>query len=188
MREAPPPLEAGDAARLIEFARACKAAARAVALYPAAHPAIATTLGRVADLTSSTHAPAALRITVLPESLLLDGRALERVDQATVELAALLHNHRVGELTIHPDAAPEAWLGFLLLLARPPEAVRDEGGIGRLWMAQGRPHVELRELDYAEVLRERAGGGLVDGANKLNEPLLVPRDFHERAQGLLVDV
>jgi hypothetical protein len=143
---------------LTEFARACKAAARAVALYPATHPAIATTLARVADLTSATQAPNALRITVLPESLLLDGRAPERIDQATLELAALLHNHRVGELTIHPDGDVEAWLGFLLLLARPPDAVRAEGGIARLWMTQSRHHVELRELDYAEVLRERVGG------------------------------
>ena len=38
------PLAPEDTARLIEFARACKAAARAVLLYPAAHPAIAATL------------------------------------------------------------------------------------------------------------------------------------------------
>ena len=34
-------------ALLGEFARACKAAARAVSLYPAAHPTIRTTLARV---------------------------------------------------------------------------------------------------------------------------------------------
>src|SRR5512132_1527087 len=32
-----------------EFARACKAAARAVALYPGSHPAIGASLGRLAE-------------------------------------------------------------------------------------------------------------------------------------------
>jgi len=41
------PLAADETARLIDFARACKAAARAVLLYPAGHPAIAATLGVV---------------------------------------------------------------------------------------------------------------------------------------------
>jgi len=41
---APPPLGPEDSTRLVEFARACKAAARAVTLYPDGHPAIAATL------------------------------------------------------------------------------------------------------------------------------------------------
>jgi hypothetical protein len=32
------------------------------------------------------------------------------------------------------------------------------GGIGKAWGATGRGHFEIREIDYAEVLRERAGG------------------------------
>ena len=38
------PLTADETARFIDFARACKAAARAVLLYPEGHPAIAATL------------------------------------------------------------------------------------------------------------------------------------------------
>src|SRR4029453_8290100 len=92
-----------------EFARAGKAAARAVALYPAAHPAIATTLARLMDLTSAANGSSALKITVLPTSLLLGGRSPVRVDAAVGELAALLHEHLVGELTIHPGGDIEAW-------------------------------------------------------------------------------
>ena len=72
---APPPLGPEDSTRLIEFARACKAAARAVLLYPAAHPAIAATLGRIVDTTSERTLPQPLRLTVLPDGLLLDDRA-----------------------------------------------------------------------------------------------------------------
>jgi HEAT repeat protein len=110
------------------------------------------------DLTSAANGSSALKITVLPTSLLLGGRSPVRVDAAVGELAALLHEHLVGELTIHPGDDIEAWRSFLLLLARTPDSVRADGGIARLWMTTGAQHVELREIDYAEVLRERREG------------------------------
>src|ERR1700745_1572406 len=88
-----PPLGASETARLIDFARACKAAARAVVLYPAGHPAIAATLGRIAQITSAAAVMMPLRITVLPDGLLLDDRAPARADAAVAELAVLLHSH-----------------------------------------------------------------------------------------------
>ena len=75
-----------------------------------------------------------------------------------VELAALLHSHLIGELTVHPGGDVEAWRTFLLLLGRSPESVRADGGIARVWTTMAGRHVELREIDYAEVLRERTGG------------------------------
>ena len=156
--ETPDPLAPQDAARLTEFARAFKAAARAVVLYPASHPAIAATLGRIVSLTSSASLTEPLRIGVLADGLLVDGRAPARVDPAIAELAALLHEHLIGELTIHPGGDLDAWRTFLLLLGRAPDAVRAEGGIARLWTTMAGRHVEIREIDYAEVLRERKGG------------------------------
>lgn len=150
------PLAADDAARLTEFARACKAAARAVLLYPAAHPAIQATLGRVVQVTSPVALRTPLRITVLPDGLLLDGHAPARVDQAVAELASLLHGQLVGELTVHPGGDVDAWRGFLLLLSRPQESLRTEGGIARVWSTMAGRHVELREIDYAQVLKERS--------------------------------
>ena len=155
--EAPqPPLDPIDTARLTDFARACKAAARAVVLYPAGHPAIVATLGRIVQVTSAASLAAPLRITVLADGLLLDGRAPARADAALGELAALLHSHLIGELTVHPGGDVEAWRSFLLLLGRTPESVRAEGGIARVWTTMAGRHVELREIDYAEVLRERS--------------------------------
>jgi hypothetical protein len=156
--DAPSPLAPEDTARLTDFARACKAAARAVMLYPGAHPAIAATLGRIAQVTSSASLPGSLRISVLADGLLLDGRAPVRPDAAIAELATLLHDHLIGELTVNPGGDVEAWHKFLLLVGRSPEAVRAEGGIARLWTAMAARHVELREIDYAEVLRERREG------------------------------
>ena len=162
MTDAPAPLTPEEAARLVDFARACKAAARAVTLYPSGHPAIATTLGRIVHVTSPANLPQALRIAVLPDSLLLDGRAAPRSDAAVGELAVLLHDHLVGELTIHAGGDLEAWRSFLLLLARTPAAIRAEGGIARVWTMMAGRHVELREIDYAEVLRERKHGEAAD--------------------------
>src|SRR5690242_2271138 len=96
------PLAPEDAARLTEFARACKAAARAVVLYPDGHPAIAATLGRIVQVTSPPHLVADLKLTVLPDGMLLDGRAPARSDAAIGELAALLHSHLIGEILIRP--------------------------------------------------------------------------------------
>ena len=156
--EPPQPLGAAETARLTEFARACKAAARAVVLYPVGHPAITATLGRIAHVTSSTSITEPMRITVLPESLLLDDRPPARPDAAINELAILLHSHLIGELTVHPGGDAEAWRTFLLLLGRTPDSVRSDGGIARVWATMAFRHVELREIDYAEVLRERTGG------------------------------
>src|SRR5262249_46286943 len=141
----PAVLDAEGTTRLTDFARACKAAARAVALYPPAHPAIATTLARIADLTARL--PGALTFTVLPDAMALDGRAPARPDPAIADLAALLHSHLVGELTIQPGGDVEAWRSFLLLLGRTPDAIREDGGIARLWTTMGGRHVELREID-----------------------------------------
>jgi len=152
------PLDAADAGRLTEFARACKAAARAVVLYPGGHPAISATLGRIAQITSTQALPAPLRITVLPETLLLGGRAPARPDASLGELAVLLHSHLIGEVTVHPGGDIEAWRTFLLLLGRTPESIRADGGIARVWTTMAGRHVELREIDYSEVLRERSGG------------------------------
>jgi hypothetical protein len=151
-------LAAPDAARLTDFARAFKAAARAVVLYPDAHPAIATTLGRLTQLTTPPLLTAPLRIGVTTDTLLIGDSAPARPDAAISELAALLHSHLIGAITVRPDGDQAAWRNFLLLLGRAPDAVRSEGGIARIWSSMPWRHVELREIDYAEVLRERAGG------------------------------
>ena len=95
---------------------------------------------------------------MLPDDLLLDERAPARADAAVDELAELLHSHVIGALTVNAGGDVEAWRNFLLLLGRAPDAVRAEGGIARVWATSAGQHLELREIDYAQVLRERTGG------------------------------
>lgn len=151
-------MSAEQGARLAEFARSCKTAARSVALYPGTHPAIRAALGRLVAAADRLTAAGDVTIDVHPDGLLIDGRAASKPDSAIGELAALLHERLVGALRIERGADADDWLALLLLLARAPEELVAAGGISRAWTATGRQHFAIREIDYAEVLRERAGG------------------------------
>jgi hypothetical protein len=156
------PMPAEQSAALADFARACKAAARSVSLYPGTHPAIRAALSRVAGASGRLTASGDVTLTVHPEMLVIDGRAPVRPDQAIPELASLLHERLIGELRIERGVDVDDWLALLLLLVRPPEDLIASGGIGQAWTATGRGHFDIREIDYAEVLRERAGGGAAE--------------------------
>jgi hypothetical protein len=157
-KPAPPTLSPETAARLAEFARTCKAAARAVSLYPAAHPAIATSLDRLVRITATLTEQGPFRCQVLADSLLVDGMAPPKPDLAISELAELLHRHLIGQLTLNAGIDTGSWRTLLLLLARSPEDVRADGGIAHLWTTAGGPSIEIQEIDYGEVLREKLGG------------------------------
>jgi hypothetical protein len=152
------PLSPQVASRLTEFARACKAATRAVSLYPEGHPAIGASLARLVEAAARAIEGGPLALSVLPGGLQVDQRAPARPDAAVAELAALLHEHLIGELRLVSAADAAAWRTFLLLLAQAPGDVQSQGGIARLWTAAGGQHLQVREVDYAEVLREREAG------------------------------
>ena len=62
-------------AKLTDFARACKAAARAVTLYPPTHPAIRASLSRLVDTAGKITAQGPVILGVLPDNLLLEAAA-----------------------------------------------------------------------------------------------------------------
>jgi len=163
---------------LAEFARACKAAARVVSLYPGTHPAIASSLSRVVATSGRLTSSGRVVCTVHPDVLAIEGQAPLRPDAAIGELASLLHERLIGELTIQREADVEDWRALLLLLARAPEDLIGTGGIGNAWADSGRSHFEIREIDYAELLRERAGG------NKAQWDRIIALCLHGDASGL----
>src|SRR5687768_10052955 len=153
-----PLLDQDSTAKLTDFARACKAAARAVSLYPATHPAIRLSLGRLVDASSRITSKGSVTLGVVPNNLLMDGASSPKPDQAVRETAALLHDHMIGIVTLHSSPDPDGWLPFLNILAKSFDEVRAAGGIARLWAATGQRHLDLQEIDYADILRERASG------------------------------
>ena len=154
----PDPMSPEQAQSLTEFARAAKGAARAVTLYPGTHPAIQASLGRVVSTSAKLASTGDVTLTIHPDRLVIDGRAAVKADLAIEELAELLHSRMIGSLRIERDADVADWLAFLLMVAKNPEEVIAEGGITKVWQLTGRGHFEIKEIDYAEVLREREGG------------------------------
>ena len=146
------------AERLVSFARACKGAARAVSLYPPEHPAIETALARLATAAASAADRRPLSMFVSPDNLLVDGRGCQRPDPSIVDLAALLHSHLVGQLTISRRVDAASWRIFLGLLAQSPADVKAQGGISRAWTTAGGLGLEVQEVDYATIVQEREGG------------------------------
>ena len=68
-----PQLDQEATGRLTDFARACKAAARAVTLYPSTHPAIRLSMARLVDAAGRMTAGGAAALGVTPDNLLLNG-------------------------------------------------------------------------------------------------------------------
>jgi len=155
----PDPLSSDTAGRLSEFAKACKAATRVVSMYPPSHPTIQAALARISEAGKQAVYNGPLPITVLPDALLVGGRGFIKPDPAATELAALLHQQLIGEFTLLSTLDPDEWHAFLMLLAKAPEDARAIGGIAHAWTATGNTSITLKEIDYAEVLRERAGSG-----------------------------
>ncbi len=150
-------LDADTALKLADFSRAFKAAARAVSLYPTGHPAVGATLGKLTEVTGTLTAAGPFTIEVRPHALLVHNAAPAKPDSAIVELSDLLRRQLVGTLTLNAGADVESWRTLLRLLGRPAEDVRADGGIAALWATAGGPSLEIVEIDYAEVLRDRQG-------------------------------
>jgi hypothetical protein len=183
------PLGAQQAAQVVELARACRAAARAVSLYPAEHPAIQTSLARLAASCDRALQREPWLLTVTPGEILLGGRRLPRSDAGVTELANLLHDHRIGEMVLHAGADSDLWLKFLRLLATATEEVQRQGGIARVWATTGGRSIEIREMDYAAVLREGVAGDQVSWDLIVKTCLQGDSvDLDDRALRMLVEV
>jgi hypothetical protein len=161
----PEPLDPQRAAHLLEFARGCGVAARAVSLYPAGHPSVTEALTRLTASAGSVTAAEPFHLTVLPDGLLLDGRSPSKPDPVLQELAHMLHQHGMSGLVLHDGGDATTWHSLLSLLTRPVEEIREAGGLGHLWSERGglttpqqRRTLEVRQLDYERLLRRQALG------------------------------
>jgi hypothetical protein len=146
--------------QVIEFARACRAATRAVALYPPGHRAVEEAVGRLTDVSRRAAGDAGLAIDIMPDGLRVGGAAPDRDDTALAELASILYAHQIGGITLHPNADRESWQALLRLMSRAADDNRRDGGMALLWKTAGGPSLELHAIDYAALLREGHGGSL----------------------------
>jgi HEAT repeat protein len=161
-------MAAEQATVLVEFARACRTAARSVSLYPATHPSIQASLQRVIGAAGRLAPAGTVMLAVHPGTLMIDGKAPARPDQALEELAGLMKDRLVAALRLESGADIHDWHALLLLLVRPLDELSHDGGIAKAWAATGRNHFEIFEIDYAEVLRERSGEGAAEWDQIIN--------------------
>ena len=161
------PLPSDVAVRLTAFARACKGAARAAGLYSPEHPVVSEALDRLTDAARTATEAGPLTMLVIPDNLLLDGRVLERKELAVADMAAILHAHRVGEITVQRDTPPSTWRTLVELLGQDPDRIRLRGGLSRLLTTAGAIGVSVTEIDYASLFDSDGAGSrsLLDPAS-----------------------
>jgi hypothetical protein len=145
-------------ARVLDFARAFRSAARAVSFYPASHQAVVTALDQVVSAARAATVEGSLCLTILPHAFLAGGEPIDSSQSVVSELAALCHRHGVGALHLDGRASADAWQAFFTLLARRPEDVRNAGGIQRQWRALRRVSPAILEIDFGALLRGKVGG------------------------------
>src|SRR6185295_11995993 len=78
---------------------------------------------------------------------------------------------------------------LLVLLGRAPEDLVAEGGMEKAWALTRRARFEIREINYAEVLRERAGADAAGWETLLASCLRgEPADIDERSMASLLKI
>lgn len=178
--QAPPePLSPELSGRLAEFAKACRSATRIVSMYPPSHPNIQSALSRIGEASKLATQNGPFTITVLPDGLLVHGRGLARPESSASELAALLHQQLIGELTLFDRLDNDGWHAFLTLIAKTPEDTRALGGVKKAWEEIGNKSITLTEIDYADILRERAGTGESATWDRILSALKEETDEHD---------
>jgi hypothetical protein len=139
---------------LSAFARSLVAAGRSRALYPPDHPAVRTSVDRLASALRRAGATQPLALGITPDTLILDDAPLPG-DGPVAEAAAWLHERDILRLLFLPDADGPALQALLALLAEDPRTVRQRGGPAAAWTAAGHPAIGIEQIDFSQVLEDR---------------------------------
>ncbi|MCX6544406.1 MAG: HEAT repeat domain-containing protein [Acidobacteria bacterium] len=147
-----------DETPVLEFARAFRAAVRAVGFYPATHQSVVAALDKVVAAANIASAKGSLSLSILPGAFLAGGVLIDSTQTVVGELAAILHRHGVGAMSVDGKASVEAWRALFVLLGRTPEEMRAAGGIQRQWKTLRHRSPAILEIDFGALLRGQVGG------------------------------
>ncbi len=173
-------------ARVLDFARAFRSAARAVGFYPPTHQAVVAALDHVAAAARAATAGGPVCLTILPHAFLAGGVPIDASETVVADFAALCHRHGVGAVILDGLATPEAWQAFFVLLARRPEEMRSAGGIQRQWKAlrhtePGHPRNRLRRAAARQGRAATSSNSPPSSATTLKPPASAARSWTTRA-------
>ncbi len=138
----------------IALARALSAAARNWSLYPPEHPAVDSSVRRLADAVNQSTTGTAFAFGITPKTLLIAGVPLPE-EQPVAEAARLLHDHDLLQVTFLGNPPVEALHAFLKVLSTPPDELRRAGGPGPAWEQEGHSSIILDQIDYEKLLEDR---------------------------------
>ena len=136
------------------LARSLSAAARNWALYPPEHPAVGTSVKRLADAIRQSTSGAAFTFAVAPDTLLVAGLPLPP-EQPVVDAARLLHDRDVLQITFLGDVPVSALHALLKLLSLSRADLRAAGGPATAWSARGDGSIAIDQIDYEKILEDR---------------------------------
>ena len=158
-------------ARVLDFARAFRSAARAVGFYPATHQTVIASLEQLASAAGAATAEGPLCLTILPQAFLAGGVPMDSTETVVADLAAVCHRHGIGAVILDAGASAAAWHALLVLLARKPEEVRAAGGVQRQWKAARHRSPAILEIDFGALLRGQVGGDFIELAGVISHYL-----------------
>ena len=138
----------------IALARALSAAARSWGMYPPEHPAVTSSVSRLADAVRASTAGAAFTFGVTPQTLLVAGIPLPD-EPPVVEAARLLHDRDILQITFVGTVPPPTLRAALALLGTPADDLRAAGGPAAVWNAAAHPAVAIEPIDYGQILEDR---------------------------------
>lgn len=136
------------------LSRALAAAVRVWALYPPEHPAVSGAVAKLTDALRTSVAGAAFTFSVTPTTLLVAGLPLP-AEAPVAEVAKLLHDRDLLQITFLGDLPAAALEALLRLLARNADDLRAEGGPAAAWAQMGHPAIALEQIDYEKLLEDR---------------------------------
>ena len=142
---------------LLQLARALLVAARSWMLYPPEHPAVRSSVQRLAAAIAEASLGAVFSIGVTPETLMIEATAADASQAAIAEAAALLHDRDLLRLTFLGDVPVEALHTLLKVLSLDPAERRARGGPADIWAVEGHPSIAIQQIDYARVLLREEG-------------------------------
>ena len=159
-----------DTRILSDFLYELNIARRHVSAYPPEHPLVLRSsqkvLGHLAGLFETR---AELTLGIARDALMLGGTLLERENPVYRNLARCLFNHGIVTITFRRGLRDAELLRFNELLARKPEAVRQEGGIEAAAAAADIENIALQPIDYGAFRvteEERIGGAGADAGGE----------------------
>jgi HEAT repeat protein len=138
----------------IALARALAAAARNWTLYPPEHPAVGSSVQRLAATIRDSTLGAAFTYGVTPDTLLVAGLPLPP-EQPVLDCARMLHDHDLLQLTFIGEVPDEALHAMLRLLAIPGDDLRRAGGPAAAWQQDGHAAIVLEQIDYEKILEDK---------------------------------